>query len=65
MAKKFLIEEAFVELDEIIRELESDKISLADSMELYKKGIKLLGKCSQSLDKTEKEIIVLQEEYHE
>ncbi len=65
MAKKFLIEDAFLELDEIIGELESDKISLSDSMELYKRGVKLLGKCSQSLDKTEKEIVILQEEYHE
>lgn len=65
MAKKFIIEEAFEQLDEIIEELESEKISLTDSMELYKRGIKLLGKCNQAIDKTEKEIIILQEEHHE
>ena len=55
MAKtKFSIEEAF-------QELESPELSLSDSMNLYKKGVRLLDKCNQTLDKTEKEIIVLQE----
>ena len=46
---------------EIIRALEEPDIRLADSMNLYKKGVRLLDKCKQTLDKTEKEIIVLQE----
>lgn len=62
MAKtKFSIEEAFQELDQILQELESPELSLSDSMNLYKKGVRLLDKCNQTLDKTEKEIIVLQE----
>ena len=62
MAKtKFSIEEAFQELDQILQEMESPEISLSDSMNLYKKGVRLLDKCNQTLDKTEKEIIVLQE----
>ena len=62
MAKtKFSIEEAFQELDQILREMESPELSLSDSMNLYKKGVRLLDKCNQTLDKTEKEIIVLQE----
>ncbi|MDD7113260.1 MAG: exodeoxyribonuclease VII small subunit [Lachnospiraceae bacterium] len=62
MAKtRFSIEEAFEELDQIVKELESSELNLSDSMNLYKKGVRLLDKCSQTLDKTEKEIIVLQE----
>lgn len=65
MAKtKFLIEDAFEELDEILEQLEHSELSLSASMDLYKKGVKLLDKCSQTLDKTEKEIIVLQEGQH-
>ena len=66
MAKsKFSIEDAFTELNEIISELSGDEISLSDSMNLYKKGIKILDKCAQTLDKTEKEIIILQEGQNE
>lgn len=62
MAKtKFSIEEAFQELDQILQEMESPELSLSDSMNLYKKGVRLLDKCNQTLYKTEKEIIVLQE----
>ena len=62
MAKtKFSIENAFEELDEILNRLEDPELSLSDSMDYYKKGVKLLDKCGQTLDKTEKEIIVLQE----
>ena len=62
MAKtKFSIEEAFQELDQILQEMENPELSLSDSMNLYKKGVRLLDKCNQTLDKTEKEIIVLQE----
>ena len=62
MAKtKFSIEEEFQELDQILQEMESPELSLSDSMNLYKKGVRLLDKCNQTLDKTEKEIIVLQE----
>ena len=62
MAKtKFSIEEAFQDLDQILQEIESPEHSLSDSMNLYKKGVRLLDKCNQTLDKTEKEIIVLQE----
>ena len=62
MAKtKFSIEEAFQELDQILQEMESPELSLSDSVNLYKKGVRLLDKCNQTLDKTEKEIIVLQE----
>ena len=62
MAKtKFSIEGAFEQLEDIIEQLSSEEISLSDSMDLYKKRVKILDKCSQTLDKTQKEIIILQE----
>ena len=62
MAKtKFSIEGAFEQLEDIIEQLSSEEISLSASMDLYKKGVKILDKCSQTLDKTQKEIIILQE----
>ena len=61
MAKtKFSIEGAFEQLEDIIEQLSSEEISLSDSMDLYKKGVKILDKCSQTLDKTQKKIIILQ-----
>ena len=54
MAKtKFSIEGAFEQLEDIIEQLSSEEISLSDSMDLYKN--------CQTLDKTQKEIIILQE----
>ena len=62
MAKtKFSIEGAFEQLEDIIEQLSSEEISLSDSMDLYKKGVKILDKCSQTLDKTQKEISIVQE----
>ena len=57
---KYLLE-AFEQLENIIEQLSAEEVSLSDSMNLYKKGVKLLDKCSQTLDKTQKEIIILQE----
>jgi len=57
MAKtKFSIEGAFEQLEDIIEQLSSEEISLSDSMDLYKKGVKILDKCSQTLDKTQKDL---------
>lgn len=62
MAKsKFSIEKAFEEIEEVLNQLENPDLSLSESMDYYKKGVKLLDRCKQTLDKTEKEIIVLQE----
>jgi len=58
---KFTVEAAFEELNGIIEKMEDPGLSLSDSMNYYKKGIKLLEKCSKTLDQTEKEMIILQE----
>ena len=63
MAKRELsIEKAFENLDSIIEKLEDENTKLADSIALYTKGVKLLNDCKQSLDRIEKEMIVLDSE---
>lgn len=59
--QNFQLKELSEQLEDIIEQLSSEEISLSDSMDLYKKGVKILDKCSQTLDKTQKEIIILQE----
>lgn len=56
------IEQGFENLEEIIEKMESDKISLEESFQLYKKGIKLVKQLKDKLDDTEKKLILLEEE---
>jgi len=55
------LEASFEELQEIIKKLEKDDISLEDSFSLYTEGIELLKYCNNSIDKVEKQLIVLGE----
>lgn len=59
--KEFKLEEAFEKLDHIIEELEKPDISLENSFALYQEGMKLLKACNDSIDKVEKELIILGE----
>lgn len=59
--KDFKLEEAFDKLDSIIKELEKPDISLENSFALYQEGMKLLKACNDSIDKVEKELIILSE----
>lgn len=59
--KDFKLEEAFEKLDTIIEELEKPDISLENSFALYQEGMKLLKACNNSIDKVEKELIILSE----
>jgi exodeoxyribonuclease VII small subunit len=45
----------------MIDKLESNEISLKESIELYSQGAKLLGKCKEQLTGIEKEMIVIGE----
>lgn len=63
MAKRELsIEKAFENLDGIIQKLESEDTKLSDSIALYAKGVELLNSCKESLDRVEKQMIILEEE---
>lgn len=55
------LETAFEELDTLIEELEKEDITLEESFKLYQEGMKLLKYCNNSIDKVEKQIIILGE----
>lgn len=57
--KKLSLEEAFGQLDGIIRRLEEEDISLEDSFGAYKKGMDLLKICNDKIDQVEKKVLVL------
>lgn len=61
MANKIGIEDNLKKLDDIVKELENSEISLEESFNLYKDGIKLIKECNDSIDKVEKELIILNE----
>ena len=62
MAEKALkLEEAFEKLNQILEVLEIPEVTLEDSFSLYQEGMKLLKSCNDSIDKVEKELIILSE----
>ncbi len=62
MADKIMnLEESFEKLNQILEELEKPDIALEKSFALYQEGMKLLKSCNDSIDKVEKELIILSE----
>lgn len=59
---KVTVEEAFVQLTEIVEQMENPKVTLEESMDYYRKGMDLLNQCKDTLDQIEKEMITLTEE---
>lgn len=57
--KDVKLEELFERLNNIIGELEKPDISLESSFELYQEGIRLVKACNDSIDKVEKQLIIL------
>lgn len=58
---KKTLAESFSEIDAIIGKLENADTGLEDAFNLYKEGMKLVKQCNASIDKVEKELIVLEE----
>lgn len=57
--KELKLEESFEKLNEIIEALEKPDVTLENSFTLYQEGMKLLKACNDSIDKVEKELIIL------
>lgn len=53
------LEEAFTQLETVMKSLEHENISLEDSFAVYQKGMQLLKFCNESIDKVEKKVLVL------
>lgn len=56
------IDDKFIEVEEIIKKMEDKSLSLEDSFELYKSGLKTLKECNDIVDKVEKQLVILMEE---
>ena len=53
------LEENFLKLEETIKFLERDDISLEEAFEQYQNGVKLLKSCNDKLDEVEKKVLIL------
>ena len=54
-------ESSILELENIINKLESEEVSLDESIALFEKGIKLSDLCRKTLETAQKKIITLTE----
>ena len=52
-------EESMDKLDEITKAMEDISISLEDSLNLYKQGVKIAALCKKQLDAAEEEVLLL------
>ena len=59
--KKMSLEESMTRLEEIVKEMESEKLSLERSLKLYEEGIGLVEKCSSELENAKRKIQILQQ----
>lgn len=53
------IEDLFETLDDTIKQMEKDDVSLEDTFACYEKGVKLVGLINSRIEKIEKQVIVL------
>ncbi len=60
--EKQTLEEKFVKLEDTIKALEKDDVSLEDSFKFYQEGMKLLKECNEELDTVEKQVKLLNEQ---
>lgn len=60
--KKNTFEGNLDRLKEIVETLDSEQVSLEDSLKLFEEGIKLYRKCNDTLSKAEQKISILIDE---
>ena len=60
--KEMTIEESFAALDDMVKKLESDKISLEESFRLYEEGMKLVRDVSGRIELVEKKMKLIGED---
>ena len=53
------LEDKFDKLDEAVKKLESEDITLEESFKIYKEGMELLKQCNADIDKVEKQVMQL------
>ena len=55
-------EEAITELENIVRQMESENLPLAQALSAYKRGAELLKSCQQSLSAAEQQVRMVAED---
>ena len=59
--RKIDIESCMIRLEEIVKEMEDEKLPLDKSLKLYEEGIGLVAKCSEELEAAKRKIKILQQ----
>lgn len=59
--KKISLEESMARLEEIVSELENEKLPLEKSLKLYEEGVKIANKCAVELENAKRKIQILQQ----
>ncbi len=57
--KNMTIEETFAKLEETIAQMETDDISLEDSLKAYEQGMEYIKSCNEAIDRAEKKVLVI------
>lgn len=60
--KEIGLEERFSSIEEILKQMEDENVTLDESFELYKKGLNEIKAANHSLETIEKEMLVLRED---
>ena len=55
------LEEAFSQVEESIKKLEAEDISLDTSFLVYREGVELLKLCNDKIERVEKQIVMMNE----
>ena len=56
------LEEMMISLEEHVKKLESEDISLEDSFHVYEEGMKLIKVCNDKIDRVEKKVMLLDDD---
>ena len=58
--KKLSLEEAMARLEEVVAQLENEKLPLDKSLKLYEEGVRLAARCAEELESAKRKIQILQ-----
>ena len=53
------LEENFALLEELTDQLSEDDLPLEEAFKLYSKGMEILGKCTEQIDRVEKKVMLI------
>lgn len=56
------LEESFARIEEVIDSLETEDITLEESFAAYNRGMSLLAKCNETIDRVEKKVLKINED---